>query len=78
MREQPPSQRNRDRNIKNDWEVAPAVGVSGQKKLIFLRLGKFFQLYIHPGFAVALADALISAVEEEETTIVTKQKGRIP
>lgn len=73
MREQPPSQRNRDRNIKNDWSVEPARGVTGQRKLVYLRLGKYFSLFIHPGFATALANALIDAVENDETTTVTKR-----
>lgn len=77
MKQQPQDRRNEDRNIKNNWSVEPAIGVNGERKLVYLKLGNKFDLFIHPGHAVALADALISAVEEEETTTITKRKGQI-
>lgn len=64
---QPQHRRGADRRILSDWEVHQGYSTNGIPQVV-LRLGKEFETFIPNGMAVAVANALIDAVERNTTT----------
>lgn len=69
MRLQPREDVNRHRAARRDWEVAPALSANGNAPMVFLRLGRYFTIFLPVQAALSISNALIDALEQEETTI---------
>lgn len=76
MREQPPEERSRNRRSWQNWEVSPAISDAGSKPLVYFRYGPI-EHYLSYGAAKHIIEAMLNAMEHEETTTYIKPKGRI-
>lgn len=69
MKLQPREDVNRHRAARRDWSVEPALSANGRSPMVLLRLGRYFTIFLPVQAAISIANALIDAVEDEETTI---------
>lgn len=68
MRLQPREDVNRHRAARRNWSVEPALSPNGRAPMVALKLGRYFEIFLPIQAAISIANALIDAVEEEETT----------
>lgn len=75
MKQQPREQKQTDKKIQGNWSVQPALSANGNMPMIALRLGNF-ETFIPNGMAIAIADALVDAMENNTSTINNTIRNR--
>ena len=63
-----PDDRKTTRKIRRHWETRPATNHNGQPALVQLQLGEH-TFYLPLQMAVSVANGLVDAVEDQQTTI---------
>lgn len=61
-----PQDSNRHRNVCRDWSVEPGTN-SKNNPAVYLRLGRHFEVFLNPTTATNIANALIDALESQES-----------
>ena len=76
MKQQPREQKQTDKKVQSNWAVQPALSANGNMPMIAVRLGPNFETFISNGMAIALADALVDAMENNTSTINNTIRNR--